>query len=225
MKYPDYPLIKQLEERFTDKKPSRLELRIMKSETSKVLKKYGTPKLYNMNSYQHLYNRGVNKENIYWDNKDYKYFLRKMKEYKEKYLIRIICYCLLPNHFHLFVKQLSNDFTIGKFISDLANSYTKGTNKKYNRTGVLFEGRTKSRIVADENYFVWLCKYILNNPVNARLVINPDEWEYSSAKEYYNADDSTQTYTREILSRFSSPKEFNLFIRNQKAKFDYAIFF
>src|SRR3990172_2060434 len=144
------------------------------------------PKFYNMNSYHHLYNRGVNKGTIFFDDNDYKHFIRKMKEYKEKFLIEILCFCLLPNHFHLFVKQLTNEHTIGKFIGDLTNAYTKGTNKKYKRTGVLFEGKTKSKLVADENYFIWLCKYIINNPVKSGLSNQPEEWKFSSAAEYFN---------------------------------------
>ena len=74
------------------------------------------PKFYNMNSQHHLYNRGVNRDKIFFDSNDYSYFLRKMKEYKRKYSIKVFCFCLLPNHFHLFVKQMTNEFTVGKFI-------------------------------------------------------------------------------------------------------------
>ena len=178
-----------------------------------------------MNSYHHLYKRGVNKDIIFFEDSDYKYFIRKMKEFKEKYKIRIICFCLLPNHFHLFVKQLTNDYTVGKFISDLTNAYTKGTNKKYNRTGVLLGGKTKSKMITDESYFVWLCNYIINNPVKAGLVKHPDKWEYSSASDYFNSINSNLTFTKEILDKFNSPDEFKEFIKNNKTKFDYAIFF
>ena len=176
------------------------------------------PKFYNMNSYHHLFNRGVNKG-------DYKYFLRKMKEYKEKYSVRINCFCLIPNHFHLFAKQLTNEYTIGKFIGDLTNAYTRGTNKKYSRSGVLFEGKTKSKLITDENYFIWLCKYILNNPVKAGLVSQPEDWEYSSAKEYFDSTDVNLTDTKEILSRYKSVDEFILFVKTEELRFDYSLLF
>ncbi|OGU76923.1 MAG: hypothetical protein A2V93_00365 [Ignavibacteria bacterium RBG_16_34_14] len=183
------------------------------------------PKFYNMNSYHHLYNRGVNKGTIFFDDNDYKYFLRKMKEYKEKYSVRINCFCLLPNHFHFFTKQLTNDHTIGKFVGDLTNAYTRRTNKKYDRIGVLFEGKTKSKLISDESYFIWLCKYILNNPVKAGLVNQPEEWEYSSAKEYFNPFIMNLTNTKEILSRFKSIDEFKSFIKIEEVRFSYSLLF
>lgn len=184
-----------------------------------------TPKFYNKNSYHHLYNRGANKNAIFFEDSDYRYFLRKLKEYKEKYSIGINCFCLLPNHFHLFAKQMTNNHTIGKFISDLTNAYTRGTNKKYNRTGVLFEGKTKSKWIADESYFLWLCKYILNNPVKANLVNQPEEWEYSSAKEYFDLPTQNLTDKVEMLNKFNSIDEFISFIKEEKMKFDYSLLF
>ena len=182
-------------------------------------------KAYYKNTYHHLYNRGVNKATVFFEDSDYKYFLRKMKEYKEKYFIQIICYCLLPNHFHLFTKQLTDEHTPGKLIGDLTNAYTKGTNKKYDRTGVLFQGKTKSKLIDDESYFVWLCKYILNNPVEAGLVKQVEDWNYSSAKEYINIIPTDLTDTDEILSRFDSIDSFKSFIMNKQEKFDYSKLF
>lgn len=183
------------------------------------------PKFYNMNSYHHLYNKCVNKDKIFFEDNDYNYFMRKITEYKEKYEIRINCFCLLPNHFHLFVKQLTISKSIGKFISDLTNTYTKAINKKYGRTGVLLEGTTKSKLITDEEYFLWLCKYILTNPVKAGLVNKPDKWKYSSAGEYLDILDLNLTDTKEILGRFNSKEEFISFIESDKIKFDYSLLF
>jgi len=182
------------------------------------------PKFYNMNSHHHLFNRGVNRDTIFFEDKDYTYFLRKMKEYKEKYSIMINCYCLLPNHFHLFVKQLTNEYPMSKFTGNLTNAYTKGTNKKYGRTGVLFEGRTKNKLIVSEDHFIWLC-YILNNPVKAGLANQPEEWEYSSAKEYFGLATMNLTDKDEMLKRFNSIDEFVSFIKTEKVKFDYSLLF
>ena len=75
----------------------------------------------------------------------------------------------MPNHFHLFVWQTVQDKPISKFISDLINSYTKSINKKYKRSGVLFEGETKNKVIYDERTFPSLTKYIFLNPVRANL--------------------------------------------------------
>jgi len=183
------------------------------------------PKKYYANTYHHLYNRGVNKSKIFFDNNDYQYFLRMVKKYKEKYSINILCYCLLPNHFHLFAKQLMNDFTIGKFVGDLTNAFTKGMNKKYNRSGALFQGKTKSKFVDDESYFLWLCKYILNNPVDAELVTQPEDWNYSSAKKYFGLEEDNLTEVKEIMNRFDSSDDLIHFIKTEEKKFDYSVLF
>lgn len=184
-----------------------------------------TPKFYFINTFHHLYNRGVNKNIIFFEDHDYLYFLKKIKKYKETYYINIISHCIMPNHFHLFVKQTTNKFTIGKFIGDLTNAFTKGINKKYDRAGVLFEGKTKSKLVTDEKYFKWLCKYILNNPVRAGLVSNPEDWKYSSAKKYFGLTDDDLTDTEEIKNRFNSINDLISFIKAEEKKFDYSIFF
>ncbi len=182
-------------------------------------------KNYLINTFHHLYNRGVNRNIIFINNIDYSYFLHKMKTYKEKHSIQILCFCLLPNHFHLFVKQLTNEHSIGKFIGDLTNAYTRSLNIKYNRSGVLLEGKTKSKLISNESYFLWLCKYILNNPVKASLVKKPEEWEYSSAKEYFGDKDLEYTNTFEILNRFNNPNLFKNFINQEDEEFDYSKLF
>jgi len=77
---------------------------------------------YKKDTYHHLYNRGANKLDIFHDDGDYKYFLRRLKHYSEKYSISILCYCLMPNHFHFFVKQNTAEISTGKMIGNLINS-------------------------------------------------------------------------------------------------------
>ena len=141
---------------------------------------------YYKNTYHHLYNRGANKNLIFFERENYLYFLKRLNFYKNKYQIEILSYCLMPNHFHLFVKQTTDQFTISNFISALLNSYVKSINKKYGRSGTLFESKTKSKIVTDENYFNWIIKYILENPVKANLVNKLVDWEFSNAKDLLN---------------------------------------
>jgi REP-associated tyrosine transposase len=176
------------------------------------------------NTFHHLYNRGANKINIFYDRADYIFFLRKLRLYKEKYKISIICYCLMPNHFHLFVKQLTDEMPVGKFISDLTNAYTKSINKKYQRSGVLFQGRTRNKHIDKQEYFIWLCKYILLNPINAKLVNNIEDWEFSSAKDYFELRNGTLVDKHEILSNFSSTEEFIDFIKDPIEKYENSKF-
>ena len=169
------------------------------------------PRFFLEDTYHHLYNRGVNKDLIFFDLNDYYFFQRRLLKYKVKYSIKILCYCLMPNHFHLFVWQTFQEKTISKFISDLINSYTKSINKKYKRSGVLFESETRSKIIYDEKKFPELTKYILLNPVRADLCSSFKEYEFSSAKEFMNIRDYSIT-DNIIMNYFANIGSFRDFI-------------
>jgi REP element-mobilizing transposase RayT len=173
------------------------------------------------NTFHHLYNRGANKNKIFFEREDYLFFLRKIKQYKTSFEIDILCYCLMPNHFHIFVKQLTDNKTIGKFVGSLINSYTKSINKKYNRSGVLFESGTKNKIINNESYFKWVCKYILVNPVQAKLVNIINDWEFSSARDYLNVRKGELNNKKIILSHFNSYDIFKEFLFDKK-EVDYS---
>ncbi len=174
-------------------------------------------------TYHHLYNRGVNKNNIFFEKENYLFFLKKMKFYKTKYNISILTYCLMPNHFHLFLKQQTEEFSISAFISSLLNSYTKSINKRYKRSGTLFESKTKSKEITDENYFMWVIKYILDNPVKANLVNQISEWEFSNAKDLLKLRDDFLTDREEVLSFFQSEGQMINFLAGKNLKNVYKI--
>jgi putative transposase len=181
-------------------------------------------RMFYKNTYYHIYNRGVEKRKIFIDDKDYTFFLKRMKQYKTKQKISLLCYSLMPNHFHMFVKQNLEDKTIGKFIADLINSYTKAFNKRYGRSGVLLQGPTKSIEVDNPGYFIWLCKYILRNPVKAKLVEHPVNWVYSSAGEYYGIKSADLTDIEDMLTCFKTLDELKKFIDEKDDDFDYDVF-
>ena len=170
------------------------------------------PRNFYKGTFHHLYNRGAYQHEIFIDKNDCEYFLRKLLEYKVKWEIRILCYCLMPNHYHLFVQQTTSDKTISQFISELSNAFTKGMNKKYKHKGVLFESKVKSKWIEDETYFQWVVKYILENPVKAGLAKNVVDYEFSSARELFGITNKAITDV-EFLSRyFHSQNELRKFI-------------
>ncbi|MBU0475759.1 MAG: transposase [Bacteroidetes bacterium] len=179
------------------------------------------PREYFQNTYHHLYNRGANKSNIFFDKESYLYFLKRLKYYKEKYQIEVLSYCLMPNHFHLFVKQETTDLLISEFISALLNSYVKSINKKFNRSGTLFQSKTKSKPITDEHYFIWIIKYILENPVKAKLVQTISDWEFSNAKDLLNMRRGTLTNLKEVNSFFQSEEQMIKFLTDSKINVDY----
>jgi len=176
---------------------------------------------FHKNTYHHLYNRGANKGKIFFDEESYLYFLRKLKHYKTKYSIQILSYCLMPNHFHLFVKQQEEYLRISNFLSDLLNSYVKSINKRFERSGTLFQGKTKSKHITDEYYFIWVIKYIVENPVKAKLVKAVDDWVFSNAKDLFGQRDGTLTDVEEVKSFFQSEEQMIKFLSDDKIKVDY----
>ncbi len=104
-----------------------------------------------------------------------------------KNLVDVIAYCIMPTHIHLILRQLS-DKGISTFMGNLLNSYTKYFNTKYKRKGPLWEGRFKKVSIMTDEQLLHLTRYIHLNPVTAYLVNLPEEWGFSSYKEYLNED-------------------------------------
>ncbi|MCB9259591.1 MAG: transposase [Ignavibacteriales bacterium] len=178
---------------------------------------------YFKNTFHHLYNRGVNKNKIFFEDENYLFFLRKLKYYKEKYQIEILSYCLMPNHFHLFTKQKTEELLMSNFISDLLNSYVKSINKRYNRSGTLFESKTKNKLINDEQYFIWIIKYILENPVKAGIVNKINDWAYSNAKDLLGERNGNLVNLNEVKSFFQSEEVMKDFLLDKSIKVNYEI--
>jgi putative transposase len=155
-------------------------------------------KTYIENGYYHIYNRGVEKRDIFLDEQDYRVFLSYLKiylspqeesvkdiknnnnsDYKDKNKILseiytlnnffnkidLICYVLMPNHFHLELRQ-TNKKDIEIFMRSLITKYSKYFNKKYERVGPLFQGRYKAILIQSIEYLLHLSRYIHLNPLN-----------------------------------------------------------
>ena len=137
--------------------------------------------------YYHVYNRGNNRENIFVEKRNYRYFLQLYTKHVEP-VVDTYAYCLLRNHFHflLHVKDITSfqDPSVLKkpsqYFSNLFNAYTKAFNKAYNRTGALFQ-RPFGRIeVTSDPYFMWLVTYIHQNSQKHGFVDDFRTWPYSS---------------------------------------------
>jgi len=147
-------------------------------------------KLY-PNNLNHIYNRGNNKQKIFYTKKNYLFFLQKVKTELKPYS-DIICYCLMPNHFHFLISTYNNfdplQFSNG--FKTLLSSYTKAINLQEKRSGSLFQQNSKAKCLTTltnhktNNYGIVCFNYIHQNPVKAGLVDKLEDWEYSSFRDY-----------------------------------------
>ena len=133
-------------------------------------------------TYYHIYNRGNNKDLIFFEDKNYRYFLTQFKKYVAPFC-DVFAYCLMPNHFHFFLK-VNDEQLFEKGIKNFFISYSKAINIKYNRVGSLFQGRYKASEITSESYFTRIITYIHQNPLVAGLVKKMEEYKYSSYTAY-----------------------------------------
>jgi len=132
-------------------------------------------------------------------------------------LIEIICYCLMPNHFHFLVKQLK-DNGISIFVSKLCNSYTKFFNTKYPRVGPLLQGKYQSVLVETDEQLVHTSRYIHLNPLVAQLTSRLNNYPWSSYLEYTD-EQQRLCAIDEVLDLFPSPQKYQEFV---EAQIDYG---
>ncbi|PIP67384.1 MAG: transposase [Parcubacteria group bacterium CG11_big_fil_rev_8_21_14_0_20_41_14] len=161
----------------------------------------------------HIYNRGANKSEIFKDNKDYGIFIKRLRHYSLKYNVTILCYCLMPNHFHFILKQLSEN-RISDMMRYLMNGYTNIFNSRYNRSGTILQGPFRSESIDSENYFIHLSRYIHLNPLVAGIVDSLEDWQWSSCLDYVGLRDGTLCDKKEIMSDFKYPNEYREFLEN-----------
>ncbi|MDN3547086.1 transposase [Mucilaginibacter aquaedulcis] len=159
----------------------------------------------NSDTYYHLYNRGNNKEHIFFENENYSYFLNQFKNYVLPFS-EVYAYCLMPNHFHLFIK-INDKILFEKGIKNFLISYSKSINKKYNRVGSLFQGRYKVTEITSNSYFTRIITYIHQNPVAAKLIINMEDYKYSSYAAYIS-EKETLLNKQEVLDWFGGLNSF-----------------
>lgn len=150
-------------------------------------------KIYEAGLY-HIYNRGNNSQPIFYNENDYQQFV----DSSYKYLVpncQILAWCLMPNHFHFLLeaneKSLEPIIWGGNEMTSLTNgfqllqsNYAKLINNKINRTGSLFQQKTKAKFLENKNYAMTAFRYIHQNPVKANLVDKLEDWNYSSYNEY-----------------------------------------
>jgi putative transposase len=152
--------------------------------------------------FHHVYNRGNNRQNIFFERDNYLYFLRLIRHSFVAHDVDVVAYCLMPNHYHLLVYPRGEE--LSQAMKSLSLSYTKAINKRFNRVGGLFQGRFQKIRVMDAEYLAQLIHYIHLNPVKANLVRRPEEWEFSSYLEYAGLRSGTLPKLELIQQQFAA---------------------
>jgi putative transposase len=161
--------------------------------------------------YYHIYNRGVERRNIFVSDENYFFLLRRMKEYLPAYPVALIAYCLMPNHYHLLL-YAEQDGAPGHFLQRLFNSYSQAFNLQNKRKGTLFEGRAKSKMIFENDYLFHLTRYIHLNPVRAGLVAKPEEWIFSNYREFIGSRKGLLFDAEFLETQFGTPQEYQAFV-------------
>jgi putative transposase len=172
-----------------------------------------------INEYYHLYNRGNNKQKIFLDDEDYDRFVKLLYICNSKNnfnfrnsiirnkinafdfergnpLVSIVGWVLMPNHFHIILISHRSDLgemdynPITEFMRKVSTAYVMYFNKKYSKTGSLFEGKFKSKHIGDENYFNYIFSYIHLNPIK---LIQPN-WKEKGILNKSKAEDFLEKY-------------------------------
>ena len=163
--------------------------------------------------YYHIFNRGLNKEKIFFSSANYDYLLKRIKRTYKKYKISIIAFCLMPNHYHFLLRQ-DSEIEVSDWLRVLFSGYVLALNKEQNISGNLFEGKPKKRTVNRIDYLQHLIYYIHYNPVMAGIVNHPSEWNYSNYLECIGHRYDLPFNKSEVCDLFGSLNEYELFAEN-----------
>lgn len=179
----------------------------------------------------HIYNRGNNREKIFYDEQDYKAFIFRIGlvlGFQEKELRHPLCnqsysriritnthkgrfklhaFCLMPNHFHLLVEQCG-DISVSNIISKICASYAKYINKKYKRVGHVFQDKFKAVLIESNEQLMWTSAYIHMNPVKDNIVKHPSEYTWSSYNDYVSDRNLPIINTEFLISLFGNKNNF-----------------
>lgn len=183
--------------------------------------------------YYHLYDHSNGSDNLFRNESNYLYFLKKYSEYLSP-VFETFAYCLMPNHFHLLIKVRSEEVlklyfksTDSKIsnqqeniyealihqVGSFLNAYTKAYNKAFNRRGSLFVQSFNRKHISDNSYFTKLIHYIHFNPVHHNFVNDFSQWKYSSFHSIIS-DKETLLERQQVIEWFGSQEEYLEFHNN-----------
>lgn len=135
----------------------------------------------------HIIQRGNNRNSCFFHRTDYQVYLSMLAEASSSCACPVHAYVLMPNHIHLLVSP-PTIYAPALLMKRLGQCYVQYVNRKYSRSGTLWQGRFRSCLVQEERYFLVCQRYIELNPVRADIVTHPIDYEWSSYKSNAHGD-------------------------------------
>ncbi len=176
------------------------------------------PRTVSEYGYYHLTLRGNSRQIIFEDQSDYAHFLNLLKKFSEEIGVTICAYCLMDNHVHLLICDTERNMPF--FVQRLAGSYATWFNRKYQRTGHLFENRYYAGAIESNDALCSVFRYILNNPKEANIC-PAAEYPWSSYNKYGHPNSFVDTKVlQELLGSF---KKYNDYLNAKDEEFDPVI--
>jgi len=126
----------------------------------------------------HVMSRGNNKDCIFTDDRDHEHFLELLEDALARFSVHCHVFCLLWNHYHLLVTP--DEIPLWRMMQQLNSGYCQWFDRRHDRVGHVLQGRYKGPLVDNAGYFLNAARYIVLNPVEAKLVEHPIDWNWSS---------------------------------------------
>lgn len=131
----------------------------------------------------HIIDRGNNKQVLFQEDKDFFYFLKLIEKYKKELKFKLYHLCLMPNHIHLIIEP-TVEGVLSMAMMRLTLAYSSYFNQKNKGVGHVWQGRYKSSLIGEEGYFITCALYTELNPVRAKMVTYPQDYQWSSYNFY-----------------------------------------
>ena len=165
----------------------------------------------------HITSRGNDKKTVFKDETDRETFLSTLAHVNKRYHWLCHAYCLMDNHYHLLVETPDGNLSIG--MRQLNGVFTQARNKRYQKTGHLFQGRYKAILIQKDSHLLEVCRYVVLNPIRARMVERLDDWKWSSYRATAGKEQPHPCLTIDwVLGQFSrtiaeAEKEYRQFVK------------
>lgn len=155
------------------------------------------------NAFYHITSRGNGLQKIYHSNNDYSSFLVILQKVIQEYNWLCYAWCLMPNHYHLFIETPNANLSLG--MRQLNGIYSQRFNKRHSHVGHVFQGRFKSILVEKDSHLLELSRYTVLNPVRANIVSEPEQWPWSSYTEMIGKTKKEYSIKKDwLLSQFGN---------------------